>query len=114
MRQPLLGDLGLRDLVDHLAEGLPATGLLADPRAHEDDAEDDRQQGTEHQVDDGLGDREVERAEVDRHQFFLLELRRRVELTARERVRRQEQRDRAQREEKALHEETAFPASGPV
>ena len=43
----------------------------------------------EHQVDDGLRDREVERAEVDRHPLVLLELLRRVELAARERVRRQ-------------------------
>ena len=74
--QPLLGDLRLRDLVDLLAERL-ATARLLGP--HQRDAEQDRQRGADHQVDDGLRDREVQRAEVDRDPLVLLELRRRVE-----------------------------------
>ena len=80
-RQALLGDLHLRDLVDRLADRLPAVERLA---AHQDEAEQDRQDGAEHQVDDRLRDREVERAEVDRDPLVLLELGRRVELAARE------------------------------
>ena len=49
---------------------------------------------------------------MDRHPLLLLELVGRVERAARERVRRQEQRDRAQGEEQALH--AAAPAFGPV
>ena len=37
-------------------------------------AEQDRQHCPEHQIDDGLRDREVERAEVDREPLVLLEL----------------------------------------
>ena len=63
----------------------------------------DRQHAPEHQVDDGLRDREVQRAEMDRHPLVLLELLRRVELAARERVRGQQQRERREGEQRAPH-----------
>src|SRR5436190_19102692 len=101
--QALLGDLDLRDLVELLADGLPRVRLDGEAPAHEDEAEQDRQDGAEHQVDDGLRDREVERAEVDRNPFMLLELRRRVERAARERSRREDEGDQCNSEQPSLH-----------
>jgi hypothetical protein len=67
----LLRDLCLRDLVDLLADRAP-------PRqhspAHEHETEEDRHRGSEQEVGDGLRDREIERAEVNRHPRVLLEL----------------------------------------
>ena len=61
-RQPLLGDLHLRDLVDLLADRLAAAEALvrAELPAHQADPEQDRQHRAEHQVRDRLVDRHVE------------------------------------------------------
>jgi len=83
------------------------------PDAHQPDPEQDRADGAEHQVRDGLRDREVERAEVDRHPLVLLELGRRVEVAARERARRREQRD-GRGEDESAAERQLVPAFGPV
>jgi hypothetical protein len=80
-RQSLLGHLRLRDLVDLLAECLRPPAA----RAHQRHADDHRQDRPEDQVGDCLGDREVERAEMDRDPRMLLELLGRVELPLRER-----------------------------
>ena len=103
VRQSLLGDLRLRDLVDLLAEGLPRVRLDLHAPAHEEDPERHRQHRAEHQVDDGLRDRQVERADVDRDPLVLLELVGRVELAAGERARRREQGERREEEERAPH-----------
>ena len=84
-RQPLLGDLRLRNLVDLLADRLPNPRLSADRHAHQDDSEQDRQDGREHQVGNRLRDREVQWAEVDGNPLVLLELLDGIELAARER-----------------------------
>ena len=102
-RQALLGDLGLGDLVQGLSDRLPAIGQQRQFRAHQADPEQDRQRGTDQQVDDGLRDREVERAEVDRNPLVLLELRRRVELAPCERGRRNAQRQQRRDGEYAPH-----------
>jgi hypothetical protein len=74
-RQALLGDLHLRDLVDRLAEGVALAVLLAaDLDAHQEEPEQDRQERPQHDVGDGLVDREVEAAEMDRHPVDELEL----------------------------------------
>jgi hypothetical protein len=99
-RQALLGDLHLGDLVDRLPDRLPAVECLP---AHEDEADEDRQDGAEHQVDDRLGDREVERAEVDRDPLVLLELGRRVEFAAGERRRGQREEEHRRGEQRAPH-----------
>src|SRR5437764_3747564 len=78
--QALLGHLRLGHVVDQLA-GRPAAGQRRP--AHQDEPEQHRQRAADHQVPDGLRDREVQRAEVDRHPLVLLELRRRVEMPAR-------------------------------
>ena len=99
-RQPLLGDLGLRDLVDLLAERLRPDRRRArispTPRIMV-------RSGTEHQVGDRLRDREVERADVDRDPRVLLELLRRVELALRQRDLRQREREQRHGDERALH-----------
>ena len=82
-RQPLLGDLRLRDLVDLLADRLPSSGLHAEANPHEPDPEQDRQSGPEHEVGNGLRDREVQRAEVDRNPIVLRELLGGIEFAAR-------------------------------
>src|SRR5919201_4117226 len=95
-RQTRLGDLGLRDLVDlHADRAAP----VQRPAAHQDEAEQDRRGAPDHEVDDGLRDREVERAEVDRDPLVLLELGRRVEVAAREGGARERERRQRQREE---------------
>src|SRR5512132_1874233 len=91
-REPLLRDLRLRDLVDRLADRLALARPFAEVVAHQEDPEQDRHDRAEHQVDDSLRDREVERAEVDRDPWVLLELRRGVEVSARERGRREGER----------------------
>ena len=95
-RQTLLCDLLLCDVVDQLADRLAAAVLAARPPAHEDETESDRDDGGDHQIGDGLRDRQVERPEMDRDPLVLLELDRRVELAAgrgRARQREREQRD---------------------
>jgi hypothetical protein len=79
-----------------LADRLPTVERLP---AHEHEPEQHRQCGAEPEVDHGLRDRQVERAEVDRDPLVLLELRRRVELAARERAGRE--RRARQREDRA-------------
>src|SRR6266540_850134 len=101
--QSLLGDLGLRDLVDLLTDRLPGGGLDANAKAHEEDAEGHRQHGADEQVDDGLVDRQVERAEMDRDPLVQLELFRRVELAAGEGCARRDQREGREEEECPLH-----------
>ena len=61
-----LGDLLLDELVDRLAGRLPAVGAQREPEAHEPDAEEDREEPAQPEVDDRLVDREVERADLDR------------------------------------------------
>jgi hypothetical protein len=90
-RQPLLRDLRLRDLVERLADGLPAAGHERQAASHREEPEHDRQDRAKHQVNDGLRDRQVERAQVDRDPLVLLELRRRVEAPSGERRLRCEQ-----------------------
>src|SRR5262245_43662485 len=102
-RQSLFGDLDLRDLVELLADRLPRVRLDAKVPAHQDEAEQDRQHRPEQEVDDRLRDREVERAEVDRHPFVLLELLGRVELAARERRGRENEREQRDREQPRPH-----------
>src|SRR5919197_455556 len=99
-RQALLGDLRLGDLVDLLPHR-PAPGQRR--AAHQDEAEEDRQRAADHQVDDRLRDREVERAEVDRDPLVLLELGRGVEVAAREGRARQREGGKGEREEPAPH-----------
>src|SRR5205823_7985558 len=72
--QSLLRDLRLDRVVDRLAGGLARVRVDADAEAHEGDPEGDGESGAEHQVRDGLVDREVERTEVDRHPVLELEL----------------------------------------
>ena len=62
--QALLGDLHLRDLVDRLAERLPAVRAATGTDAHEDDPDDDRDDRAEHEVGDRLVDRHVDRADL--------------------------------------------------
>ena len=57
----------------------------------------------EHQVHDGLRDRQVERAEVDRHPLVLLELLGRIELASCERLAGKRERQERDREERASH-----------
>src|SRR4051794_13691199 len=83
-RQTLLRHLHLSDLVDRLADRLARAGTLVEPEPHQEDPEQDCHQRAQHQVDDRFGDREVERAEMDRHPLLLLELLRRIEVAARE------------------------------
>ena len=54
-RQARLGDLGLGDVVDQLADGLAPRRLDAEAPAHQADAEQARERGADEQVDDGLG-----------------------------------------------------------
>ena len=98
-REPLFGDLRLGDLVERLADRLPLAGQESEPAAHREEPEPDRAQRPQHQVDDRLRDREVERAEVDRDPLVLLELGRRVEVAARERGLRREERERPEEEQ---------------
>src|SRR5579864_4788717 len=79
VRQPLLGDLRLRELVHRLADGLPLARQQRQPAAHGEEAEQDRQQRAEREVDDSLVDRHVERAEVDADPLLELELVGRIE-----------------------------------
>jgi hypothetical protein len=72
-------NLRLRDVVDHLAEGLPRPGDDGELPPHETEAEEDRDQRPEEQVHDRAIDRHVDRAEVDRHPVLELELVGRVE-----------------------------------
>jgi hypothetical protein len=112
VRQPLLGDLRLRDLVDDLAHGLPPAGLVlrADLDPHQQDPDRHRQDRAEDQVRHGLVDREVERAELDRDPLADLEVVLRVELllpTLRrggERERRQREPSRQGERDQPLHE----------
>src|SRR5215471_253150 len=97
-RQPLLRDLRLRHLVQRLADRLPPIGQQGEPAAHREDPESDRAQRPEHQVDDGLRDRQVQRPEVDGDPVVLLELGRRVEVPARERRLRDHERQRGEEE----------------
>ena len=107
-RQALLRDLGLRDLVDGLADRLAPVGKEREPAAHREEPERDREDGSDQQVDDGLRDREVERAEVDRDPLVLLELGGRVELAPGERGRRRSERERRH------DEQVPQPHRGPV
>src|SRR4029450_13141144 len=86
-RKALLGDLHLGDFVDLFADRL----AFAAAGAHQPKPEQDRQSGADEEVDDRLGDRQVDRAEVDRDPLVLLELRRRVEFAPRQRGGRQAQ-----------------------
>jgi hypothetical protein len=81
--EALLRDLGLRDLVDELAQRLASAAGLP---AHEHEPEQDGQDRAQHQVRDGLVDGEIERAQVDRDPRVLLELLLRMELALGERV----------------------------
>src|ERR1051326_3390003 len=77
--QSLLRDLRLRDLVQRLAYGLPLARQECEPAAHREDADEDRQRGTDGEVHHRLVDRHVERAEMDPDPLLELELVRRVE-----------------------------------
>src|SRR6266516_2931750 len=77
--EALLGDLGLGDLVDGLADGLALAEQERQAAAHEEDPEQHRQRRADREVDDGLVDREVERTEVDRDPLLELELVRGIE-----------------------------------
>src|SRR5262249_9671664 len=81
-RQALLGDLGLRDLVEGLADRLPAIRQERELRAHQDDSENDRKGRSDQEGGHRLGDRKVEPADVDRNPVVLLELGRRIEVAA--------------------------------
>ena len=108
-RQALLGDLDLRDLVDRLAERLPAVRAAARADTHEHEAERDRADRAEHEVHDRLVDRHVDRAELQlRAPRMQVPLHRRVELRLfltglRERERRKGQREQRHDRECALH-----------
>src|SRR2546430_9276997 len=84
-RQPLLGDLNLRNLVDLFADGLPHPGFDAKAHSHQQDSEEDRQDGPEHEVGNCLRDRQVERAQMDGDPVVLLELLDRIERAPRKR-----------------------------
>ena len=97
---PCSRDLRLGDLVDRLADRLPCcSGSSASRLRIVKMPSAIVQERAEHQVDDRLRDREVERAEVNRDPLVLLELRRRVEVAPREGGLRREQRERRDDEE---------------
>jgi hypothetical protein len=79
-REPLLRNLGLRDVVDLLADRLATVRSDADAPAHEGDPDQDRQCGSDPEIDDRLVDGHVERADVEGNPGRKLELVRRVEL----------------------------------
>jgi hypothetical protein len=110
-RQALLRDLHLRDLVDLLADRLAAADVLTGAHlpAHQAQAHEDREHRSDHQVDHGLGDREVEAAKVDRHPVVLLELGGRIELAARPGGGGECQGDRRGEQEPAPHLVGSFP-----
>jgi hypothetical protein len=88
--QPLLGDLGLDDVVDRLADGLARVRIDPDAEAHEADPEGHRDQAAQPEVGDRLVDREVDRAEVDRQPGLELELVLGIEVLARGEQRREQ------------------------
>src|SRR5262249_11870301 len=85
VRQALLGDLGLCDLVERLPHRLAPVRNGAAANPHQHDPEQDRERAPDHEVHDRLRDRQVQRPDVDRNPLVLLELRRRVEVPTRER-----------------------------
>src|SRR6185437_14500915 len=78
-RESLLRDLRLCELVDGLPHRLAPAGQQREPAAHREDPERDREQRRDREIDDGLVDRHVERAEVDPDPLLELELLRGVE-----------------------------------
>ncbi len=82
----MLGDLHLRDFVDLLADRLPNSrrSAGAHPNPHQEDSEEDRHDGRDHEVDNRLSDRQIQWAEVDRNPIVLLELLDGIELATRE------------------------------
>ena len=102
-RQALLRDLRLRHLVERLADRLAARRQQREPRAHQHDAEQDRQCRADPEIDDGLRDREVERPDVDRDPFVQRDLVGRVEGASGERRRRECEREQGDGEEPLSH-----------